>query len=50
MKLLKKKPQNFYNLPEKKKKDILLRAAKSANKQQQALEAKYLKLRPRNAE
>jgi len=44
MKLFKKTPKNFYDLPEKKQKELLLKAAKSANKQQKTLEARYLKL------
>ncbi len=44
MKLFKKADRNFYNLPEKKQKEVLLKAAKSANKQQKSLETKYLKL------
>jgi hypothetical protein len=44
MKLFKKADRNFYNLPEKKHKELLLKAAKSANKQQKTLETEYLKL------
>lgn len=45
MKLFKtKKPTNFYDLPDKKQKELMLKAAKSANKQQKALENRYLKL------
>ena len=46
MKLFKKTATNFYGLPEKKQKELLLKAAKSANKQQKSLETKYLKLQP----
>lgn len=42
--LKKKKPTNFYDLPEKKRKELMVSAAKSANKQQKALETRYLKL------
>lgn len=38
------KPNNFYALPEKKQKELMLKAAKSANKQQKQLENRYLKL------
>ncbi len=44
MKLFKKPATNFYELPEKKQKELLLKAAKSANKQQKTLETRYLKL------
>ncbi len=41
---LKKKTNNFYELSEKKQKELLLKAAKGANKQQKDLESRYLKL------
>jgi len=44
MKLFKAQPKNYYELPEKKQKELLLKAAKSANKQQKTLENRYLKL------
>jgi len=44
MKLFKKTQKNFHDLPDKKQKELLLKAAKSANKQQKTLEAEYLKL------
>jgi diadenosine tetraphosphate (Ap4A) HIT family hydrolase len=44
MKLLKKTPRSFFELPEKKQNELLLKAAKSANKQQKTLETRYLKL------
>jgi len=40
--------RNFLDLPEKKQKQVLLKAAKSANKQQKKLEVRYLKLREQN--
>jgi hypothetical protein len=46
MKLFKQTGTNFYELPAKKQKELLLKAAKSANKQQKSLETKYLKLQP----
>jgi diadenosine tetraphosphate (Ap4A) HIT family hydrolase len=42
--LKKKKPTNFYDLPEKKQRELMLKAAKYANKQQKALEIRYNKL------
>lgn len=39
-----RKAQNFYDLPKKKREEILLKAAKKANKQQKSLESQYLKL------
>lgn len=48
MKLLNQtKPKNFLDLPEKKQKALLLKAAKGANKRQQELEREYFKLRPK---
>ena len=44
MKLLKKRDRNFYDLPAKKQKELLLKAAKTANKEQKTLENRYLKL------
>lgn len=44
MKLFKRSSRGLYALPEKKQKELLLKAAKSANKKQQALEARYNKL------
>lgn len=46
MKLLKRirQKQNFYDLPRKKQQELLLKAAKKANKQQKELEGRYLKL------
>lgn len=41
---IKKAPKSFYELPVKKQREVLLKAARSANKQQKALELKYLKL------
>lgn len=48
MNLLKKRNHTFYDLPAKKQKELLLKAAKTANKQQKSLEAKYLKLQTQN--
>ncbi len=45
MKLFQRKTQrNFYDLPQKKQQELLLKAAKKANKQQKSLESRYLKL------
>lgn len=46
MKLFKKtqQNQNFYDLSQKKQQELLLKAAKKANKQQKQLESRYLKL------
>ena len=44
MKLFKKTTKNYYELPEKKQKELLLKAAKTANKEQKELETRYLKL------
>ncbi|MEO8104756.1 MAG: hypothetical protein ABI602_00260 [Candidatus Saccharibacteria bacterium] len=47
MKIFKKsQPANFGQLSEKKQKELLLKAAKSANQQQKQLESKYVKLQP----
>lgn len=44
MKLLNQRMSNFYDLPVKKQRELLLKAAKKANKEQKALEDHYLKL------
>jgi hypothetical protein len=40
----KTRAQAFYDLPQKKQQELLLKAAKKANKQQKSLETQYLKL------
>lgn len=44
MKLFSKKERSFNNLPAKKQKEVLLKAAKTANKEQKTLENRYLEL------
>ncbi len=44
MKLLRKAQPNFNDLPQKKQQELLVKAAKKANKQQKTLEGRYLKL------
>lgn len=44
MKLFTKTRKNFYDLPKKQQQELLLKAAKKANKQQKSLEGRYLKL------
>jgi len=50
MKLLSRNhPKTFLDLPKKKQKKLLLKAAKGANKRQQDLERQYLKLHTENS-
>jgi hypothetical protein len=44
-----KNPRKFQNLSDKEKKDLLVRAAKSANEQQRKLEEEYLTLQDKTA-
>lgn len=44
MKTIIQNRRGLLGIPVKKRQEILLRAAKAANKEQRALEAKYLKL------
>jgi len=46
MKILKRNhPKSFLDLPKKKQKKLLLKAAKGANKRQQDLERQYLNMK-----
>lgn len=49
MKSTTSKDTSFLDLSKEKQKELLLKAAKGANKRQQQLEKQYLKLRPKKA-
>lgn len=48
MKLFKKSERTFNDLPAKAQKEMLLKAAKTANEEQKTLENRYLKLQTPN--
>lgn len=43
-----KQPKNFLDLPDKKQEELLLKAAKGANKRQQELERQYQRMQPKD--